>query len=115
MASKPLKSNKPRNKPPKSRPAATSALSQPAVEDASSTYSLSSFSHDGELFAFLSLAVDKHRLRVYDTTTGQPVAEHVFDSRVSSLCWARFDASQGEDGPRRKRKRKNQGDNDGES
>ncbi|GJE87876.1 WD40 and Utp12 domain-containing protein [Phanerochaete sordida] len=112
MASTPSKSKKPRNKPPKSRPANTSGISQPAVEDASSTHSLSTFSPGGELFAFLSLAVDKHRLRVYDTTTGQSVAEHVFDSRVSSLCWARFDTSQSEDGPKRKRKRKNQGEDD---
>lgn len=109
MASTPSKSKKPRNKPPKSRPAATSTISQPAVEDASSTHSLSSFSEGGELFAFLSLAVDKHRLRVYDTVNGQSVAEHLFDSsRVSSLCWARFDVSQSEDGPKRKRKRKSQ-------
>ncbi|KIP01713.1 hypothetical protein PHLGIDRAFT_112841 [Phlebiopsis gigantea 11061_1 CR5-6] len=110
MASTPSKSKKPRNKPPKSRPAATSAISQPSVEDASSTHSLSSFSQGGELFAFLSLAVDKHRLRVYDTVTGQSTAEHLFDSsRVSSLCWARFDASQSEEGPKKKRKRKNLG------
>lgn len=108
MASTPSKSKKQRNKPPKSRPANTSGISQPAVEDATSTHSLSAFSHGGELFAFLSLAVDKHRLRVYDTATGQSVAEHVFDSRVSSLCWAHFDTLQSEDGPKRKRKRKNQ-------
>lgn len=110
MASTPSKSKKPRNKPPKSRPAATSAISHPAVEDASSTHSLSSFSRGGELFAFLSLAVDKHRLRVYDTVTGQSTAEHLFESsRVSSLCWARFDASQSEEEPKRKRKRKSLG------
>ena len=69
-----------------------------------------SFSPQGDLFAFLSLAVDKHRLRIYDTTTGQAVAEHVVDTaRVSSICWAHYDAStHGEDEPKRKRKRKNQ-------
>ncbi|KAI0809261.1 WD40-repeat-containing domain protein [Irpex lacteus] len=108
MASTPSKSKKPRNKPPKGRPAATSALSQPAVEDASSSHTFSSFSPQGDLFAFLSLAVDKHRLRVYDTTTGQAVAEHVVDSaRVSSICWAHYDTA-GEVEPKRKRKRKNQ-------
>ncbi|EKM60719.1 uncharacterized protein PHACADRAFT_168035 [Phanerochaete carnosa HHB-10118-sp] len=113
MASTPSKPKKPRIKPPKSRPVNTSGISQPAVEDASSTHSLSTFSPGGELFAFLSLAVDKHRLRVYDTTTGQSVAEHVFDSsRVSSSCWARFDTSQSEDEPKRKRKRKNQDEGD---
>lgn len=110
MASTPSKSKKPRNKPPKGRPAATSAISQPAVEDASSSHNFSSFSPQGDLFAFLSLAVDKHRLRIYDTTTGQAVAEHVVDTaRVSSICWAHYDAStHGEDEPKRKRKRKNQ-------
>ncbi|KAI0090025.1 WD40-repeat-containing domain protein [Irpex rosettiformis] len=110
MASSPAKSKKPRNKPPKGRPAGTSAISQPAVEDASSSHTFSSFSPQGDLFAFLSLAVDKHRLRVYDTTTGQAVAEHVVDSaRVSSICWAHYDtAAHGENEPRRKRKRKNQ-------
>lgn len=107
MASTASKSKKPRNKPPKGRPAATSAISQPTVEDASTTHSLSSFSPNGELFAFLSLAVDKHRLRVYDTVTSQCIAELVLDSsRVASLCWARFDASQSDEGPKRKRKRK---------
>lgn len=106
MASTASKSKKPRNKPPKGRPAATSAISQPTVEDASTTHSLSSFSPNGELFAFLSLAVDKHRLRVYDTVTSQCIAELVLDSsRVASICWARFDASQSDEGPKRKRKR----------
>ena len=108
MASTPSKSKKLRNKPPKSRPATTSAISQPA--DASSTHSLSSFSDGGELFAFVSLAVDKHRLRVYDTVTGHSTSEHLFESsRVSSICWARFDASQNEEGPRRKKKRRSVG------
>lgn len=62
MASTPSKSKTPRNKPPKGRPVTTSAISQPTVEDASSTHPLSSFSPKGELFAFLSPAVDKHRL-----------------------------------------------------
>ncbi|KAJ7785780.1 WD40-repeat-containing domain protein [Mycena metata] len=96
MAS-PEKSKKNRTKPPRGRPAATSAISQPVVEDASYLTALSSFSPKGNLFAFLSLAVDKHRLRVYDTATGQSVAEHVVDSaRVSSLTWSNFDPSDGQ-------------------
>ncbi|KAF8887792.1 NUC189-domain-containing protein [Infundibulicybe gibba] len=90
------KSKKTKTKPPKSRPAATSALSQPVVDDSSNTSVLSAFSPNGNLFAFLSLAVDKHRLRVYDTLTGQSTAELTIDSaRVSSLSWSNFDPSDG--------------------
>ncbi|KAF7340083.1 U3 small nucleolar RNA-associated protein 5 [Mycena venus] len=114
MAS-PEKSKKNRSKPPRGRPAATSAISQPVVEDASYLTALSSFSPKGNLFAFLSLAVDKHRLRVYDTATGQSVAEHVVDSaRVSSLTWSNFDpsdvprttASDAEEPPNKKKRKK---------
>ncbi|KAJ7748530.1 WD40-repeat-containing domain protein [Mycena maculata] len=109
------KSKKNRSKPPRGRPAATSSISQPVVEDASYLTALSSFSPKGNLFAFLSLAVDKHRLRVYDTATGQSVAEHVVDSaRVSSLTWSNFDPSDGqraalsdvEEPPNKKKKKK---------
>lgn len=82
------KSKKGHTKPPKGRPISTSTISQPAVEDTSHLTALSSFSPKGNLFAFLSLAVDKHRLRVYDTVSGQSVAEHIVDSaRVSTLAW----------------------------
>jgi U3 small nucleolar RNA-associated protein 5 len=87
MSSSKLK--KGRTKPPQGRLVSTSAISQPAVEDASRLTALSSFSHKGNYFAFLSLAVDKHRLRVYDTVSGQSVAEHIVDSaRVSTLTWS---------------------------
>jgi U3 small nucleolar RNA-associated protein 5 len=89
------KPKKSRTKPPRGRPPATSSISQPTVEDASYLTALASFSPKGNLFAFLSLAVDKHRLRVYDTATGQSTAEHVVDSaRVSSLAWSNFDPSE---------------------
>ncbi|PCH33246.1 WD40 repeat-like protein [Wolfiporia cocos MD-104 SS10] len=92
--STPSKAKKAHTKPPRGRPAATSSISQPAVADHSSLTYLSTFSPRGDLFAFLSLAVDKHRLRVYDIVTRQSVAEHVVDNaRVTSLCWARFDLS----------------------
>ncbi|KAJ7480156.1 WD40-repeat-containing domain protein [Mycena galericulata] len=104
-------SKKNRSKPPRGRPPATSAISQPVVEDASYLTALSSFSPQGNLFAYLSLAVDKHRLRVYDTATGQSVAEHVVDSaRVTSSTWGNFDASDGQrsdvEEPPNKKKRK---------
>ncbi|KAI0344075.1 NUC189-domain-containing protein [Trametopsis cervina] len=110
MTSSTPKSKKPRNKPPKGRPAATSTISHPAVEDASTSHSFSAFSPQGDMFAFLSLAVDKHRLRIYDTTNGHSIAEYVVESsRVSALSWARFEVGPRGDGePKRKRKRKNQ-------
>ncbi|KAF8973861.1 WD40-repeat-containing domain protein [Flammula alnicola] len=53
---------------------------------------LSSFSPDGTLFAFVTLAVDKHRLRVYNTLSARAVAEHTVDSgRVSTLTWKKED------------------------
>ncbi|KAG6891109.1 hypothetical protein C0995_014199 [Termitomyces sp. Mi166 len=106
--------SKKRTKPPQGRPSATSAISQPAVEDASHSTALSSFSSDGNHFAFLSLAVDKHRLRVYSTVTGQSVAEYIVDSaRVSAATWGKFDPSEGqhtstntEASPSKKKRRK---------
>ena len=96
MASTPSKAKKSRTKPPRGRPQATSAISQPAVEDATTSTYLSSFSPDGHLFAFLSLAIDKHALKVYDTATRRSVAEHIVDAaRVTSLCWARLDLTEG--------------------
>ncbi|TBU46572.1 NUC189-domain-containing protein [Dichomitus squalens] len=96
MAATPSKAKKSRTKPPRGRPQATSAISQPAVEDATTSTYLSSFSPDGHLFAFLSLAIDKHALKVYDTATRRSVAEHIVDAaRVTSLCWARLDLAEG--------------------
>ncbi|KAG5646070.1 hypothetical protein DXG03_004493 [Asterophora parasitica] len=93
----PSTKSKKRTKTPTGRPVSTSAISQPVVEDASHLTALSSFSPNGNHFAFLSLAVDKHHLRVYSTITGQSVAEHTIDStRVSALVWCAFDPSEGE-------------------
>jgi len=90
------KSKKTKTKPPSGRPASTSQLSQPIAEGASVLTALSSFSPKGDLFAFISLAIDKHRLRVYDTTSGQSVAEHVLDSsKVTTLTWSNLDLSEG--------------------
>src|SRR5580658_6057079 len=95
MASSP---KKPRKKPPTSRPTSTSQISHPVtVEGASALVSLSSFSPKGDLFAFVSLAVDKHRLRVFDTTSARSVAEHTVDSsRVTTLAWSSIDLSEGQ-------------------
>ncbi|KAI1797498.1 NUC189-domain-containing protein [Ganoderma leucocontextum] len=114
MASTPSKAKKSRTKPPRGRPQATSAISQPAVEDATTSTYLSSFSPDGHLFAFLSLSIDKHALKVYDTATRRSVAEHIVDAaRVTSLCWARLDLVEGggkgvgdEEGSRKSKRKK---------
>lgn len=88
----------------------SSILSQPIVEDISSLAALSSFSPNANLFAFISLAVDRHRLRVYDTLTEKATAEHTLDSaRVSALIWAKIDFSDtrpAEGSPNKKGKRK---------
>ncbi|KAI0757399.1 NUC189-domain-containing protein [Daedaleopsis nitida] len=117
MASTPSKGKRPRTKPPRGRPQATSAISQPTVEDATTSTYLSSFSPDGKLFVFLSLAIDKHALKVFDTTTRRSVAEHVVDAgRVTSLCWARLDLAESggpgaedEDGARKSKRKKKSG------
>ncbi|KAF5392540.1 hypothetical protein D9757_002154 [Collybiopsis confluens] len=102
------KPKKNRNKQNKSRPAATSSISQPVVEDAHYLTAFSSFSSTGKWFAYLSLAVDKHRLRVFDSLSGQSVAEHILHSaRVSSLSWCHLSSSQSPS-PSKKKRRKSQ-------
>ncbi|PPQ67371.1 hypothetical protein CVT25_005950 [Psilocybe cyanescens] len=101
------KSSTARSKPPKGRPTSTSTISNPPQSDSLSL--LSSFSPDASLFAFVVLAVDKHRLRVYDTTSGRAISEYTVDSgRVSSLAWATLNtepSSQEQSSPNRKRKK----------
>ncbi|KAF9524070.1 WD40-repeat-containing domain protein [Crepidotus variabilis] len=97
-------------KPPKSRPASTSAISQPAVGETLPV--LSSFSPDGNHFALVTLAVDKHRLRVFNSVSGRAVAEHTIQSgRVGSLIWTttNFGKEDEESGKKRK-KRKTDGE-----
>ncbi|EAU92979.1 hypothetical protein CC1G_03766 [Coprinopsis cinerea okayama7 len=82
------KPSKTKSKASKARPISTAAISQPHVEDASILTSLSAFSQDAHLFAYLQLAVDKHRLRVYNTASGHSLAEYTVDTaRVSALHW----------------------------
>ncbi|KAL5518667.1 UTP5 [Sanghuangporus vaninii] len=111
MAAPSQKPRRKRSKSSKSRPAATSSISQPAIKDAWPSTVLSAFSPDARLFAFLSLAIDKHRLRVLDTTTNQSIAECIFDrARVTCLEWIAYDATSlgvsmnGENLPSKKRK-----------
>ncbi|KAJ3865766.1 WD40-repeat-containing domain protein [Lentinula novae-zelandiae] len=112
------KSKKNQTKQSKSRPIATSTISQPVVEDSSSLTALSSFSSKGDFFAYLSLAVDKHRLRIYDPATGQSVAEHIVNSaRVSSLSWHYLSTVISSTGlpPSKKKRRKSQASEDAQS
>ncbi|CAE6421146.1 unnamed protein product [Rhizoctonia solani] len=98
-------------KPPTDRAVGTSALAQPSLSSPASH--LSSFSPDGALFAFLSLAVDKHRLRVYDVATGSAVADQTFDTaRVTALVWGAFELTDETKASKKRRKRKSQTTND---
>jgi U3 small nucleolar RNA-associated protein 5 len=86
----------------KSRPLTTS---QPTAGHPSI---ISSFSPDGALFVIITLAVDKHRLRLYNTSSTRVVAEHTFESsRVSALTWGSVKAdSEMPDTPNKKRKKR---------
>lgn len=95
----------------KQRKARNTSLSHPPSQDSF----LSAFSPSADLFAFVSLAVDKHRLRVHDTHTGRSISEYIVDSaRVTALSWSTFqspkslgDARETEDvAPRKKRKKR---------
>jgi U3 small nucleolar RNA-associated protein 5 len=96
----------------KHRKARNTSLSHPPLQDSSF---LSAFSPAADLFAFVSLAVDKHRLRIHDTHTGRSISEYIVDSaRVTALSWANFqspkslgDGRETEDvAPRKKRKKR---------
>ena len=95
----------------KHRKARNTPLSHPSQDSSF----LSAFSPSADLFAFVSLAVDKHRLRVHDTHTGRSISEYIVDSaRVTALSWATFpspkslgDGRETEDvAPRKKRKKR---------
>lgn len=88
------KTSKAKAKAPKIRPASTAAISQPLVDDAALHTSRSAFSDDAHLFAYAALTVGKHRLRVYNTASGQSLAEHTLDNaRISHLSWGTFNFS----------------------
>ena len=94
--------NKKKSTPKKKAPA-TSSLVEPVIVEASSLASLSAFSPSGELFAHLSLAIDKHQLRVYNTLSEKVVSEKVFqDARVTCMHW--IDPSHNGSGYKRRKK-----------
>ncbi|KAG8940019.1 Small subunit (SSU) processome component [Tulasnella sp. 419] len=73
------KGNKSRGK------AQASSLSQPVRQE---TASFTAYSNGGEYLASVSLAVDKHKLWVYDTSSGRAKSEYMVNSgRITSLSW----------------------------
>src|SRR5258708_20453298 len=75
----------PKPKSPGNRQTYTSTISQPFLSETI----LSAFSQDGKFFALVTLAVDKHRLRIFNGISGRATAECTIPSgRVSSLVWS---------------------------
>lgn len=105
----------------KSKPSkvSTSAISQPLLSE--TLHISSSFSHNGDLFALVTLAVDKHRLRIFNVVAGRATAEHTIqDGRVSSLIWSTL-SLEGDSvpeetiSPTKKRKKRRVEDDEGQS
>ena len=95
---------------PKGRPKTTSVISQPT---SGHTPILSSFSPDGTLFVIITLAIDKHRLRFYNTSSTRVVAEHTFESsRVSALAWGSIKSDTDVLNTPNKKRKKRKTDND---
>jgi U3 small nucleolar RNA-associated protein 5 len=83
----------------------TSTISQPFLPETI----LSAFSQDGKFFALVTLAVDKHRLRIFNGISGRATAECTIPSgRVSSLVWSTFflDADVEQTSPSKKKKKR---------
>jgi len=90
----------------------TSTISQPFISETI----LSAFSQDGKLFALVTLAVDKHRLRIFDGISGRATAECTIPSgRVSSLVWSTLsmDADAQDASPSKKKKKRKVEDAEG--
>jgi U3 small nucleolar RNA-associated protein 5 len=101
-------------KPPGGRQTYTSTISQPSLSE----IVLSAFSEDAKFFALVTLAVDKHRLRIFDGISGRAIAEYTISSgRVSSLVWSAFslDADAEQISPSKKRKKRRVEDEDGKN
>lgn len=74
-------------KPPKSRPASTSALSQPLKSEHSAQ--ITAFSRDAAFFAQVTQAVDRARLRVYAANKAGVLADFLLPETTAchSLAW----------------------------
>jgi len=71
----------------KSHPQSTAAISHAHVHDATTVSTIAHFSPDASLFALLTLAIDKHRIRIFDASTGSPIVEHTLDARATTAQW----------------------------
>lgn len=78
-------------KPPKSRPASTSALSQPLKSEHGAQ--ITAFSHDTALFAQVTQAVDRARLRVYAADKAGVLADFLLPETTAchALAWVLLD------------------------
>lgn len=105
----------------KTRPQSTSLLSAPAdVTSTSTSNVVSSFSPDGRLFAFLTQAIDRHRLRIYTSAEGSGVGsdasllvDYVLpEARCECISWGMLPGSgKGhKDDETSKRRRKSKGE-----
>ncbi|WFD43734.1 Small subunit (SSU) processome component [Malassezia psittaci] len=74
-------------KPPKSRPSATSGLSQPLV--ATENANLTAFAPDASLFAQVSRAADRCRLRVYAADPSAVIADYLLpeNTQCKAIAW----------------------------
>jgi U3 small nucleolar RNA-associated protein 5 len=72
--------------PPKSRPASSASATQAAPDAAPAT--LSAFSPRADLFALLTQALDRHRLRIYASPDARLTADYVLPAaRAEALAW----------------------------
>ena len=76
-----------------------------ALSSSSPSSHLSAFSQDGQYFAIVVLAVDKHRLRVYSTSTSSVVADLIPHAHVSSIEWTSTSSSGEQSSPSKKRRK----------
>lgn len=90
-------------KPPKSRPASTSALSQPLHAEAASA-PITAFSDDASLFAHLAPAVDRTRLRVF--AHGALLADYLLPEALTcaAMTWVPLGAADSANAAPKKRR-----------
>lgn len=85
-------------KPPKSRPVSTTALSQPLGSNFSAQ--ITAFARDATLFAQLSQAIDRARLRVYAPGTAGVMADYLLPEGIEcrAMTWVHLGAKNSKDG-----------------
>lgn len=100
-------------KPPTGRPQSTSAHTHAAPAGAGTAHILSAFSPRADYLALVSRGADRHRLRVYDASTGSAVGDYACAdrTRITALSWGAFagedaDGAEADGAPAAKRKRR---------